>query len=58
MQDLQELDKNVAAGLGENFIELGNFRLGAIDDTHFSISHCDRASVSVERERDVGVSEN
>ncbi|CAE7251401.1 unnamed protein product [Symbiodinium sp. CCMP2456] len=38
-------------GLGENFIELGNFRLGAIDDTHFSISHCDRASVSVERER-------
>jgi len=27
-------------GLGENFIELGNFRLGAIDDTHFSISHC------------------
>ncbi|CAE7736671.1 unnamed protein product [Symbiodinium microadriaticum] len=27
-------------GLGENFIELGNFRLGAIDNDHFSISHC------------------
>ena len=25
--------------MGDRFIELGGFRLAAIDDTHFSISH-------------------
>ncbi|CAE7836716.1 unnamed protein product [Symbiodinium sp. CCMP2592] len=27
-------------GLGDHFIELGNFRLAAMDQNHFSISHC------------------
>ncbi|OLP91551.1 hypothetical protein AK812_SmicGene26731 [Symbiodinium microadriaticum] len=36
----QSWDAGMSAGMGERFIEPGNFRCGAIDDNHSSIAHC------------------